>query len=214
MSFKYRLLTSGLIIIVFMILGGLGSGTAWMEAPLLQTYNRASLIRLHVIANSNSPSDQTVKLKVRDRIIKVTEPLLINVEDSKQAEVILTRNLELLRETARKELTRNGKNMPVHVYLGKFDFPDRVYPFGVLPAGEYKGLRIILGEGAGKNWWCVLYPPLCLLDKDAPSFKGNDNADKNPKIEYHLVALEKLVKEKGLIMDEFWKGWGKFFGAI
>jgi Stage II sporulation protein R (spore_II_R). len=211
MTFKYRLLTSGLIIVIAVIVGSLGSVLARMEGPIIEAYNRSNLIRLHVLANSDSPADQAVKLRVRDRIIEVTEPLLMKVEDPKRAEAILVQNLNLLRETARQELARNGQQMPVRVILGRFQFPERVYPFGVLPAGEYKGLRVVLGKGAGHNWWCVLYPPLCLLEKDAPAFKGT--APAGPvKVEYHLAVLEKLLKEKGLTLDEFWKDWGKYFG--
>ncbi len=213
MSLKYRLLTSGLIIILFTVVGGLSSAMARLTDPIVEAYNRSNLIRLHVIANSNSPQDQAIKLRVRDRIIHVTEPLLIKVEDPKQAEMILSSHLQLLKQTAQQELARNGQHLPVTVRLGKFDFPKRVYPFGVLPAGEYKGLRVILGKGAGKNWWCVLYPPLCLLEKDAPSFRKT-LPDQNLKVEYHLAALEKLLHQKGLSMDAFWKGWGNYFGLM
>jgi stage II sporulation protein R len=195
------------------IFGCLGPVLAKIEGSIRQAYNRSNLIRLHVVANSGSAIDQAIKLRVRDRLIQVTEPLLIKVEDQARAESILNRNLLLLKETAKQELARNGQSIPVSISLGKFTFPERVYPFGVLPAGEYKGLRVVLGKGAGKNWWCVLYPPLCLLEKDAPSFKGNVPAGK-VKVEYHLAALEKLLQENGLTMDDFWKGWGNFFGLI
>ncbi len=181
--------------------------------PIIETYNHSNLIRLHVIANSDSQKDQTIKLRVRDRIIQVTEPLLIKVEDPKQAETILAGHLPLLKQTAERELARNGQHLPVTVQLGKFDFPQRVYPFGVLPAGEYKGLRVILGKGNGKNWWCVLYPPLCLLEKDAPSFRKSLPAEEY-KVEYHWATLEKLLNRKGLSMDGFWKGWGTYFGLL
>lgn len=213
MSFRYRLLTSGLIIGLFILVGSLGTGLAGMETPLLESYNRSNLIRLHIIANSDSPADQTVKLLVRDKILQCSESLLLKVEDPAQAAAIISQNIPLLAKAARAVLKQNSQAMPVRIFMGRFNFPERVYPFGVLPAGEYQGLRVVLGKGEGRNWWCVLYPPLCLLDKEAPSFKGI-KGDQHPKIEYHLAALEKLVKEKGLTMDEFWKGWGRFFGLI
>ncbi|HBE79062.1 MAG TPA: stage II sporulation protein R [Firmicutes bacterium] len=213
MSFKYRVLTSGLILLFFMTIGALGSGMAWMENSIMEAYNRSNLIRLHVVANSDSVHDQTIKLRVRDRLIQVSEPLLIKVEEPARAEEILAEHIDLLKQTAEQVLASEDQNMPVTVTLGKYQFPERSYPFGVLPAGEYRGLRVVLGKGAGKNWWCVLYPPLCLLDKDAPSFKGVAPPG-NIKVEYHLAALENLVHKKGLSMDEFWKGWGKFFGLI
>ena len=148
MLFRYRLLTSVLIIIVFMVIGGLGSGVAWMENSLLEAYSRSNLIRLHVIANSDdSAQDQAIKLKVRDRFIQVTEPLLIKVEDPTLAKTILSHNLELLKQTAQEELDRNGQSMPVSISLGEFNFPERIYPFGVLPAGEYQRLT-----GSARKW--------------------------------------------------------------
>lgn len=186
---------------------------ARLAEPIVEAYNRSNLIRLHVIANSDSPKDQAIKLRVRDRLIHVTEPLLMNVEDPRQAEMVLSNHLQLLKQTAEQELDRNGQHLPVTVRLGKFEFPERVYPFGVLPAGEYKGLRVILGKGAGKNWWCVLYPPLCLLDKDAPSFRKSMPTG-DIKVEYHMAALEKLLNQKGLPLDRFWKGWGTYFGLM
>jgi stage II sporulation protein R len=192
--------------------GFIGSGVVWTQAPIIEAYNQNNLIRLHVIANSDSDRDQTVKIKVRDRIIKLTEPLLIKVEDPREAAEIVSQNLNRIQAEATAELEQNGLNMPVQVNLKEEFFPERVYPFGVLPAGRYHGLRVILGNGAGRNWWCVLYPPLCLLNPDAPAFK---KANQEPvKVEYRLMALEKLMKNKGLTMDDFWAGWAKYFGIM
>jgi stage II sporulation protein R len=192
--------------------GFIGSGVVWTQTPIIEAYNQNNLIRLHVIANSDSDRDQTVKIKVRDRIIKLTEPLLIKVEDPREAAEIVSQNLNRIQAEATAELEQNGLNMPVQVNLKEEFFPERVYPFGVLPAGRYHGLRVILGNGAGRNWWCVLYPPLCLLNPDAPAFK---KANQEPvKVEYRLMALEKLMKNKGLTMDDFWAGWAKYFGIM
>ena len=210
--FRYRLVTAGFIILVVFLIGSLSSGVAWTQTPVLEAYNLKNLIRLHIVANSDSLPDQQIKLKVRDRLIKATEPLLIKIEDVNSAETVLNRNLPLLKQVAEDELKQNGVSMPVKVSLGNFTFPERVYPFGILPAGDYHGLRVILGAGEGKNWWCVLYPPLCLLTPDAPSFQGKPVG--SLKVEYHLSILENWVKDKGLTMDQFWQGWGNFFGLI
>jgi stage II sporulation protein R len=210
--FRYRLITVGIIILIFLAVGLLGSGLAWMQAPLVQAYNRTNLIRLHVIGNSNSVEDQAIKIKVRNRIIKITEPLLIKVEDPDQAGVILTHNLPVIRVAAEDELKRNRRNLAVQVSLGEEFFPERVYPFGVLPEGRYKGLLIKLGKAKGQNWWCILYPPLCLLNPDAPSFR--ERQTKPVKVEYRLMAFEKLIKNKGLAMDRFWTGWAKYLGIM
>ncbi|TCL66579.1 stage II sporulation protein R [Hydrogenispora ethanolica] len=209
---RQRVITVLVILIVFAGIGFMGSGIAWMRDTALDSYNQSNLIRLRVIANSDSPVDQTIKLKVRDRIIQVTEPLLLKVEDPAQAEKIILQNMERIRRTAAAELRRNGRPMPVQVSLGKFAFPNVNYPFGLLPAGEYKGLRVVLGEGKGKNWWCVLYPPLCLLAPDAPGFKGP--VTQPTKVEYRLAILERMLHHKGLSMNHFWTGWSKFFGML
>lgn len=210
--FRYRLLIAGIIMVLFGIIGCLGSGLARIVEPMIETYNRNNLIRLHVVADSNLPKDQELKLKVRDGIIQVTEPLLLKIEDPAAAEEILKANLPLLEKTARQIVAKEGRDLDVKVSLEQFDFPAVAYPFGMLPAGEYKGLKIVLGRGQGKNWWCVLYPPLCLLDPEAPSFKGNQSGP--VQVEYKLAVLEELVKKKELSLNDFWKGWGKFFGLL
>lgn len=210
--FRYRLITVGLIILIFLVIGFLGSGVAWMQTSLMEAYTNSNLIRLHVIGNSNSVRDQTLKLKVRDRIIQTTEPLLIKVEDPEQAGIILTNQLPVIKKATEDELKRNGFNMPVQVSLHDEYYPERVYPFGVLPAGKYHGLSVKIGAAQGHNWWCVLYPPLCLLNPDAPTFKNSQG--KPIKVEYRLLVLEKLMKNKGLTMNDFWSGWAKSFGIM
>lgn len=210
--FRYRLLTISLIILIFLGVGFLGSGVVLMQTPVIQAYRQTNLIRLHVIANSDSKLDQAVKLKVRDRIIELSEPLLIKVEDPKEAGLILTQNLSRIKAVTEAELKHNEAKMAVQVSLKEEFFPERVYPFGVLPAGQYRGLVVKLGKGEGHNWWCVLYPPLCFLNPDAPTFK---NVKQKPvKVEYRLMALEKLLKLKGLTLDSFWTGWAKYFGIM
>lgn len=210
--FRYRLLIVSIIVGLFWIIGCLGSGLARIVEPVIEAYNRNNLIRLHVVADSNLPEDQELKLKVRDRIIKVTEPLLLRVENPAKAEEILRSNLPLLKNTADQVIRENERNLETKVSLERFFFPEIAYPFGRLPAGEYKGLKVILGRGKGKNWWCVLYPPLCLLEPDAPTFRGNQAEP--PQVEYRLAILEELIKRKDLSLNSFWKGWGQVFGLI
>lgn len=210
--FRYRLLTVSIIIGTILVVGFIGSGVGWMQTPVAEAYNQNNLIRLHVIANSNSEMDQAVKIKVRDRIIKLTEPLLIKVEDPREAAMIVTENLSRIQAEADAELKRNGLKMPTQVSLKEEYFPEKVYPFGVLPGGQYHGLVVKLGNGSGRNWWCVLYPPLCLLSPDAPTFKKT--GQEPVKVEYRLMVLEKLIKNKGLNVDGFWAGWAKYFGIL
>lgn len=211
--FRYRIITTLLVILIFCAIAMLGSGFTLMNPSGQEAYNLHDLIRLHILANSDLPIDQLIKIKVRDRVIQVTEPLLIRVEDSRKAEEIVTRNLARIEQAARQELIRQGRPMTVRAQFGQFQFPAREYSFGVLPAGEYRGIRITLGKGEGHNWWCILYPPLCLLNPDAPAFKKAVAAG-NLKIEYRLATLEKLIHQKNLSMDRFWERWGQTFGMF
>lgn len=116
-----------------------------------------SLIRLHILADSNSEYDQSVKLAVRDEVLKAVRD--ISVKDTEKFR-------KTAEDAANKHLEEN--NIPYHAkaVYGKFDFPQKTYETITLPAGEYYGVRIILGSGNGENWWCVMYPPLCVTDSE------------------------------------------------
>ncbi len=119
------------------------------------------LIRLHVVANSDSGDDQALKLRVRDRVLEALEPVLEGAGSSGEAERRLRDNLELAGSAAEKELTDSGYDYGVTVSLRQEYFPTRDYDGFSLPAGEYTSLRVEIGEAAGHNWWCVVFPPLC-----------------------------------------------------
>jgi stage II sporulation protein R len=124
----------------------------------------SKLIRLHVIANSDSPEDQELKLKVRDEIIETLDRELGNVDDINKFRYFITNNLEHIEKIARNVIMKAGKDEEVTAVFGRFPFPVKSYGFVTLPAGEYEALRIIIGSGKGTNWWCVLFPPLCFVD--------------------------------------------------
>ena len=121
-----------------------------------------SVIRLHVLANSDSEEDQTLKLKVRDDVLSCTEELIGDATSRDEAEEILRENLDTLRDVAEKTLVREGAPNEVRVTLGEENYPRRAYETAALPAGEYLSLRVMIGEAEGQNWWCVLVPPMCL----------------------------------------------------
>ncbi len=121
-----------------------------------------SVLRLHVLANSDSEEDQALKLKVRDRMIKVTEELFSETETKEEAAKIAESALDLIRSEAQKVVSENGCDHPVSVSLGQESYPQRSYEGMNFPAGEYLSLRIMIGEAEGQNWWCVLFPPICL----------------------------------------------------
>ena len=121
-----------------------------------------SVIRLHVLANSDSDEDQALKLKVRDTVAALTEELNCNAADIDTAEQILRENLDLIRDRAQKTLSDLGCEYPVSVELGRENYPRKSYDSICFPAGEYRSLRVLMGEAEGQNWWCVLFPQLCL----------------------------------------------------
>lgn len=146
------------IALAFGVLCALAFGT-WANAA--QDGLSDKLVRLHVVANSNSEYDQGLKLRVRDRVLEAAHPLLENSSGSKNAAETLRANLPYLENAARQELNASGCDMQVRAELVRTDFPTREYEGFELPAGTYQALRITIGEGKGRNWWCVVFPPLC-----------------------------------------------------
>lgn len=124
---------------------------------------KENLIRFHVIANSDASFDQALKLKVRDKVLKEMSSKF-ETKDIKEAKEILTNNLDYIEEIAMEEIKKNGFNYPVKIALEEHDFPTKNYGSITLPAGNYQALRVVIGNGQGKNWWCVLFPPLCFID--------------------------------------------------
>ena len=119
------------------------------------------MVRLHVLANSDSEADQALKLEVRDAVIERTENLLERASGRQEAEHILQRHLSELEALAEDCVRAAGYAYSVDVELSLTDFPTKEYEGFSLPAGEYLALRVLIGEAAGKNWWCVVFPPLC-----------------------------------------------------
>lgn len=145
-------ITSFLCIVAFLFI--------WSVIPTAEEceiYN--STIRLHVIANSDSEKDQSAKLKVRDAII---EHISGYESDSKEKTLaMIASDKDAIEEIARQALEKEGISDTVSLKLGKESYPVREYEGFSLPAGEYTSVRLVIGEGEGQNWWCVLFPPLC-----------------------------------------------------
>ena len=125
---------------------------------------RSKVLRLHVIANSDSAEDQALKLKVRDALLLQGGEVFASGSTKESAEKAACKNLQSFLQTAEKTIRENGKSYNVCISVGKSSFPTRVYENITLPAGEYDALRVVIGEGKGKNWWCVMFPPLCILE--------------------------------------------------
>ena len=117
---------------------------------------------VHVLANSDSDADQALKLAVRDRVLAEAEARLEGVTGREEAERVLAASLEPLAKAGASAVAEAGYAYPVTVCLENCWFPTKEYDGFTLPAGEYLALRVVIGEGAGRNWWCVVFPPLCL----------------------------------------------------
>ena len=120
------------------------------------------VLRVHVLANSDSQEDQALKLKVRDKVLECSAYMLDDAQDLNQAEALTEQNLQDIQKVAQEEVYRQGYDYPVKVELTNMHFNTRVYETVTLPAGEYDALRVSIGEAQGHNWWCVMFPPMCL----------------------------------------------------
>ena len=148
---------SGIIIILITIFTG-GWVVANRSEPLEQ-----SVLRLHVIANSDDPADQALKLAVKDDIVTFMQQEFVGLKDVDEARQLAQQDIPYIQAAARARIEASGYNYPVEVKVGEYDFPTKSYGNLVFPPGKYQAVRVIIGEGQGKNWWCVLFPPLCLV---------------------------------------------------
>ena len=140
----------------------LASGLDYQDTE--PVYSPDSLIRLHVVSNSDSNEDQDLKRKVRDEIVAAVGPTFIEADNIDSARQIAAANLDRIRDIAAGKIRAEGKDYPVKVELNSFSFPTKHYGPFILPAGDYEAVQVTIGGGDGANWWCVLFPPLCFVD--------------------------------------------------
>lgn len=135
------------------------------------------LIRFHVIANSDSDEDQNLKLKVRDEVIEYLYPMLKESKSLDESRKILLDNEDEVNNIAQDVIKGNGYNYKTKIQLSHENFPEKSYGNIILPQGNYEAFRIIIGSGEGRNWWCVMFPPLCFIDVT----KGKVEEDESKK---------------------------------
>lgn len=171
------------------------------QGEAVQAYNAENLIRFHVLANSDSAADQALKRKVRDRIVQVMSPKLSKAADIKEARKIAQENLGDMEKLAAQVIKEEGGEYPVSAGLGKFPFPSKSYGQLTLPAGEYEAVRVVIGQGAGANWWCVLFPPLCFVSISESVATATPEAipastaqNQKPKIEIRFKLVDTYKK--------------------
>lgn len=146
----------GIIMLAVIIL--LGTSLYLDEKPL-----NKSVLRLHVIANSDSIADQALKIQVKDAVVELMKKEFAGMDNMEQARREAIKDIPEIKQLIEKVVKENGYDYPVQVALGEYQFPAKAYGNLILPSGEYQALRITLGVGEGKNWWCVLFPPLCMV---------------------------------------------------
>lgn len=131
------------------------------KAMQTQEVMAEKVVRLHVLANSDSEEDQALKLRVRDKVLARATALLEASADRKEAEGLLRGDLLEIERIASEEIAAAGYDYSVTAEITNTDFPTKEYDGFSLPAGNYLALRVVIGEGKGQNWWCVVFPPLC-----------------------------------------------------
>ena len=161
----------------------------------------SALVRLHVIADSDAAEEQEIKLEVRDAVLAYLTPALEEAESQQQARQIIRDNLEGIAQAAGSA----ARGRQVSVTLSRESYPTREYEGFTLPAGRYESLRVILGQGQGKNWWCVVFPPLCLSaaesEKVQDVLKGED--------------LSIVTEEEGYVLRfKLVELWGEFLNTV
>ena len=186
--------TAGLFALCAVLLSGL-----WAEGR--QASIAGSLVRLHVLAVSDAPEEQAVKLRVRDAVLQCLTPRLADAHDADEAGAVLTSSLDLIRTAA--EGAAGGR--AVRVSLGEERYPTRDYAGFALPAGRYRSLRVVLGEGQGHNWWCVVFPPLCLAAAEKEAMQPVMNPE-----DYALITREEGWEIRFRIVEL----WGELLNSL
>ncbi len=161
---------------------------AGVWAQKTQAEVAGELVRLHVLAKDDTEYEQAVKLEVRDKVLEYVQPVLAEAASQAEAMALLDSHIDGIREAA---LTAAGDRQ-VAVTLTEEYYPTREYEGFALPAGEYTSLRVILADGEGRNWWCVVYPPLCTdlaLDRISPETEQLITRQEGYQIRFKLVEL-------------------------
>ena len=167
---KERIIKARLVILILSFISVISIMSASIKSEVDKIDNvsesyKEKLIRFHVIANSDTEEDQELKLKVRDEVISYLQPKLENSNSIEESEKIIKKEYDNLQEISRDTILANGYEYDVKVGIEYSNFPTKQYSNVILPAGEYKALKVVIGEGKGKNWWCVMFPPLCFVDE-------------------------------------------------
>lgn len=182
------------VLSLVLLAGIMSQTTDYIQAGDLQQEIAEKVLRFHVRANSDSKEDQALKLKVRDAIGSLMSPKLQNVSGLEECRQIAQDNMNEIVDTARKVITSSGYDYAVEAYIKNVDFPDKTYGEYTFPAGNYEALEVIIGSGAGHNWWCVMYPNMCFSGSVYEVVDGD--AKKSLQSTLTQKEYESLVEDK------------------
>ena len=160
-----------------------------------------SLIRFHVIANTDSEEDQNLKINVKNKVIEYLYPYLNNSQSLDESRQIIKDRMQDVKKLAEEVIKANNYEYKIQVELSRENFPDKSYGNITLPQGNYEAFRIIIGDGQGRNWWCVMFPPLCFVDESKAEVEYNKTENRinskknNSNLEIELNSDENKIEE-------------------
>lgn len=197
-SFRARVFTFCSVLVVFslILLYSLFLENTTTE---IQEGISSEIIRFHVIANSDSPTDQALKLEIKDALTEALRPTLEKAGSVEEARLLLTSNLKDMETLSNSLIKKHGYSYTATASLERGFFPLKAYGDITLPPGEYEAIRIELGEATGKNWWCIMYPPLCYVDatyRVVPEHSKDQLKYVLTEDEYKAILSQKDVKVK------------------
>ena len=174
---KYKSKVISVVLLLVIVLALAYAFESYFEIIKLEN----KIIRLHILANSDTIQDQELKLKVRNNILNNFNKRFKNISNKQESEALILKNINEIKAIAQQTVYEEGYYYNVEVYYGNYKFPIREYDDMTLPSGDYDAVRVEIGEANGKNWWCVMFPPLCFTDL------GKDS---------ELAVFDETVEEK------------------
>lgn len=194
--------------ILFFLLFGIEQQNQKVQA--LQREVAGQVIRLHVVANSDSKIDQRIKCKIRDKIVDVMENALQGTDSKEEAEQIIKGKIKKIEKLTNQVLEKETSGQKAKVKLTTEEFPVKEYGDTVFPAGKYETVQIQIGEAKGGNWWCVMYPGLCLVDESVaimPSDSKQQLQKHLPEEDYEQMTQDTTKVKYTFRLMELWEKW-------
>ncbi len=196
---KYKTKIFIVLILIIIAMTTIYAVESYYEIVQLET----KIIRLHIIANSDTLQDQELKLKVRNNILNNFNKRFSNITSKKDSEALILRNLNEIREIAQRTVYEEGYFYNVEVYYGNYKFPIREYDNFTLPSGDYDAVRVEIGEAKGQNWWCVMFPPLCFTDFGKKLDEGFENIEEKLKEVLTEQEIQLIKTNRGYSQIKF-----------